>query len=56
MTINDIIEEIEYRLANAKEAMRDSISAGYNSPGFNQDLGGHDTLTELLSWIKEENT
>lgn len=49
----EIIQELENRIQNEKENMKDSKSAGINSPGFNQDLGAHDALKNLLDWINE---
>lgn len=51
MTTEDIINEIKERIKQAKQDMRNSKSAGVNSPGFNQDLGAHDALVYLLEAI-----
>lgn len=52
MTKEEIITEIKERLASAKEDLIDSAD-DIRTPGFNQDLGRHDALRELLEWIEE---
>ena len=56
MTLDDLITEIKDRFERAKEDMRESQKAGgTSSPGFNQDLGHHDALGELLEWIEDQS-
>jgi hypothetical protein len=52
MTKEQIIQELNQRLELAKENLEHSNS-DIRTPGFNQNLGYHDALGELLEWINE---
>lgn len=54
MNEQDIIDLLKDKIEQAKKDLRESKSAGVNSPGFNQDLGAYDALVSLLSEIMGE--
>lgn len=51
MSVDEITTEISERLVRANDGLRESRSAGVNSPWFNQYLGERDGLESLLQWI-----
>ncbi len=53
MTKQQIICELRERVQNEKENITTSKHFGYNTPGFNQDLGALNSLRNFLNWIEE---
>jgi hypothetical protein len=52
MTLDELITEISERFERAKEDLT-LTSSDIRTPGFNQNLGRHDALGELLEWIED---
>ena len=54
MTKEEIIQEIQERFEKSKENLKQTNN-DIRTPGFNQYLGAHDALGELLEWINEND-
>lgn len=54
MTKQELIQEIQNRFEIEKQNVKDTNS-DIRTPGFNQNLGAHDALGELLEWINEND-
>lgn len=48
-----IVDEIRERFAQAKIDLKE-VSGDIRTAAFNQELGRHDALGELLEWIEEQ--
>lgn len=52
LTKEEIIQEIKSRKERSRKDLEES-KHDIRTPGFNQDLGHHDALGELLEWIED---
>jgi hypothetical protein len=53
-TVEEILEELKYRIEQGKENTKESFKAAMNSYGHGYDSGETFALMELKSWILEE--